>query len=87
MTIISRVFFCFTERIADQKFAVRSLVMLYRNSSDTPGRTDTLGGGTTPKGHAVNPTRLLKRVRDGVRFAATTTTTAFGNVASEIAGR
>ena len=79
--------FCITERIADQKFAVRSLVTLYRNSRDTPGRTDTLRDGPAATGSAAKPNRLFKKFREGVRFAATTTTTAFGNVASEIAGR
>lgn len=81
------MFPCITDRIADQKFAVRSLVILYRNSRDTPRRADTLLDGPAAKGNVVNPNRLLKRFRQGVRFAATTTTTAFGNVASEIAGR
>lgn len=75
------------ERIADQKFAVKSLVALYRNSVDIPGRTDTLRDGPASKGSAVNPKRFFKKLRQGVRMAATTTTTAFGNVASEIAGR
>lgn len=76
-----------SERIADQKFGVRSLVILYRNSRDSLGRTDTLRDGPTAKGSAVTPNRLFKKFRQGVRYAATTTTTVFGNVASEIAGR
>ncbi|PFH51489.1 hypothetical protein AMATHDRAFT_142246 [Amanita thiersii Skay4041] len=75
----------YAERITDQKFAVKSLVTLYRHSSDIPGRSDPIGAGHT-KSPSVNPKRLLKRLRDGVRMAATTTTTALGNVASEIAG-
>lgn len=78
--------FLHPERIADQKFAVRSLVVLYRNSVDIPGRPDTLQSGTNKRA-TMNPSQLLKKLRQGVRAAATTTTTALGNVASEIAGR
>lgn len=74
----------FPERIADQKFAVKSLVALYRYSHDVPG---TLASGQDSRSLSANPKRILKRLRDGVRLAATTTTTALGNVASEIAGR
>ncbi|KAL0576656.1 hypothetical protein V5O48_005316 [Marasmius crinis-equi] len=74
----------YAERIADQKFAVRSLVTLYRHSSDIPGRSDTLKGAQeTP---AVKTRKFFKAALKGVRVAATTTTTALGNVASEIAG-
>ena len=72
------------ERIADQKFAVRSFVTLYKNSMDIPGHTDTLPNA---KNSSVNPKRLFKKLKEGVRFATTTTATVFGNVASEIAGR
>ena len=75
-----------TERIADQKFAVKSLVNLYRNSKDLPGRSDDLHDGPLKKG-SVDAKRFFKKLRQGVRVAATTTTTALGNVASEIAGR
>lgn len=68
-----------TERIADQKFALRSLVTLYRNSSDIPGRSDTLKVSNVKP--MVNPRKLFKTAIKGVRAAATTTTTAFGNVA------
>jgi hypothetical protein len=77
---------CLAERIADQKFAIKSLVTLYRNSKDTPGRTGALNDDPAAKGSAV-PNLIFKKFRAGVRFAATTTTTALGNVASEIAGR
>ncbi|TFK44710.1 Mechanosensitive ion channel-domain-containing protein [Crucibulum laeve] len=75
----------YAERIAEQKFAVKSLVALYRHSVDIPGRSDTLSAGHA-RGASVNPRRIFKKFREGVRLAATTTTTAFGNVASEIAG-
>ncbi|KAH8107938.1 hypothetical protein BXZ70DRAFT_884347 [Cristinia sonorae] len=76
----------YAERIAAQKFAVRTLVTLYRHSSDIPGRTDTLKDGPVDKRQTMNPKKLFKRALKGVRNAATTTTTALGNVASEIAG-
>ena len=39
----------YAERISAQKFAVKVLVMLYRHSSDIPGRTDTLKDGPSDK--------------------------------------
>ena len=78
-----------TERITDQKFAVRVLVTLYTHSADIPGRGDTLrdGPATDAKRKTVmNPQRIFKKALKGVRSAATTTTTVLGNVASEIAG-
>ncbi|KAG5643162.1 hypothetical protein DXG03_001492 [Asterophora parasitica] len=72
----------YAERIADQKFAVKSLVTLYRQSKDIP-RPDTLHDAGK---QAINPKRFFKKFREGIRMAATTTTTALGNVASEIAG-
>lgn len=76
----------YAERVAAQKFAVRTLVTLYRHSTDIPWRSDTFkeeaGDGT----HARKRGRFLKRALHGVKVAATTTTTALGNVASEIAG-
>lgn len=63
------------------------LVTLYRNSSDIPGRSDTLSAAHgSSKSSVLDPRRFFKRALKGVRVAATTTTTAFGNVASEIAG-
>jgi hypothetical protein len=73
------------ERIASQKFAVRVLTSLYRFSHDIPGRSDTLKDASH-KNNA-DPRRIVKRALKGVRNAAKSTTTAFGNVASEIAGR
>ncbi|KIL66205.1 hypothetical protein M378DRAFT_186034 [Amanita muscaria Koide BX008] len=75
----------YANRIANQKFAIHTLVTLYRNSFDIPGRSDTLNAG-----HQANPSIdakvFLKRVRHGVRSVATTVTTALGAVASEMAG-
>ncbi|CCM01460.1 uncharacterized protein FIBRA_03513 [Fibroporia radiculosa] len=76
----------YAERVADQKFAVRILVNLYRHSSDMPWRSDTLRDGQVDAHAPKKPKKLLKKALQGVKFAATTTTTALGNVASEIAG-
>jgi len=77
----------YAERIADQKQAVKTLVVLYRHSSDIPGRTDTMRDGqATDKRASMNPKRFFKKATQAVRFAATTTATGFGNVASEIMG-
>ncbi|PCH43751.1 hypothetical protein WOLCODRAFT_104096 [Wolfiporia cocos MD-104 SS10] len=76
----------YAERVADQKFAVRVLVALYRHSSNIPWRSDTLHDGGADAQAARKPKKLLKKAIQGVRFAATTTTTVLGNVASEIAG-
>ncbi|EPQ57543.1 hypothetical protein GLOTRDRAFT_74415 [Gloeophyllum trabeum ATCC 11539] len=76
----------YAERIADQKFAIKVLTILYRHSADIPGRSDTLRDGPLDKRATINPRRFFKRALRGVRYAATTTTTALGNVASEMAG-
>ncbi|KAJ7497312.1 Mechanosensitive ion channel-domain-containing protein [Mycena latifolia] len=73
----------YSERIADQKFAVKSLVTLYRNSKNV-GRSDALHSNSTKD--ILNPKQFFKKALKGVRTAAKTTTTAFGNVASEITG-
>ncbi|KAF9820412.1 hypothetical protein IEO21_01421 [Rhodonia placenta] len=73
----------YAERVANQKFAIRVLVSLYRRSSDIPWRSDTLHEGHV---EVKRPRRLLKKALHGVKFAATTTTTALGNVASEMMG-
>lgn len=64
------------------------LVTLYAHSSDIPGRSDTLKDHHA-KGDKliVDPRKLFKRALKSARVAVTTTTTALGNVASEIAGR
>jgi len=73
----------YAERIAHQKAQVECLVVLYRNSKNIDG----LNGSQTPKSAAaINPAKLLKTALKGVRRTAETTTTAFGNMASEIAG-
>jgi hypothetical protein len=74
------------ERIADQKFAVRSLVTLYRNSRNI-GRPDTLGAAASASPASQSTSKLFKAALKGVRTAATHTTTVFGMAASEMAGR
>ncbi|KAH9040170.1 hypothetical protein EDB85DRAFT_2072323 [Lactarius pseudohatsudake] len=76
----------YAERIADQKFAVKALTTLYRNSTELPENPDGPHDSRGDKRLAVNPRRIVKQALKGVRFAATTTTTVLGNVASEIAG-
>lgn len=77
--------FSLVDRIANQKFAVRVLVTLYSKSRDIPGRTDTLRTPNAARNR--DPTRrFIKQVLKDVRVAATSTTMALGNVASEIAG-
>ncbi|KAI0035878.1 hypothetical protein K488DRAFT_42300 [Vararia minispora EC-137] len=75
----------YSERISHQKFAVNVLTTLYRFSHDIPGRMDTLKDGPAGK-ITTDPRRIVKRALKGVRSVAKTTTTVFGNVASEIAG-
>ena len=76
----------YAERVAAQKFAVRTLVTLYRHSADIPWRSDTLKDESGDGPHPRKRGRFLKRALHGVKTVATTTTTALGNVASEIAG-
>ncbi|KAG9080476.1 hypothetical protein FRC06_006530, partial [Ceratobasidium sp. 370] len=75
----------YAERIAEQKVQTSCLTTLYKHSSEIPGRSDTLKDGQTGQA-AINPKKLLKGVLKGVKGVASTTTTALGNVASEIAG-
>ncbi|KAH8995736.1 hypothetical protein EDB92DRAFT_1933964 [Lactarius akahatsu] len=76
----------YAERIADQKFAIKALTTLYRNSTELPENPDEPHDSRGDKRLTVNPRRIVKQALKGVRFAATTTTTVLGNVASEIAG-
>jgi hypothetical protein len=66
------------------KFAVKTLTTLYRHSTDLHESNNNSHNEKQP---IINPRRIVKQAMRGVRFAATTTTTALGNVASEIAGR
>ncbi|KAG8689992.1 hypothetical protein FRC08_010714 [Ceratobasidium sp. 394] len=75
----------YAERIAEQKVQTSCLTTLYKHSSEIPGRNDTLKDGQAGP-VAMNPKKLLRGVIKGVKGVASTTTTALGNVASEIAG-
>lgn len=77
-----------TDRIAEQKIQVKTLVVLYAHSSNIPGRNDTLRDDKdSSRGiGSVNPKRALKNLLKGVRGVAEGATTALGNVASEITG-
>ncbi|KAG8835307.1 hypothetical protein FRC17_004089 [Serendipita sp. 399] len=75
----------YAERLEVQRQNTRTLVILYTNSADQPGRNDTLHDGPAPAGK-IDPNRLLKNVLKGVRGVAKSTTQAFGNVATEILG-
>ncbi|KAI0268803.1 hypothetical protein BC834DRAFT_923155 [Gloeopeniophorella convolvens] len=76
----------YAERIADQKFAIKTLTTLYRNSTELPEHPDQAPTSPADRRLTLNPRRFVKQALKGVRFAATTTTTVLGNVASEIAG-
>jgi hypothetical protein len=77
----------YADRIEKHNFAIQVLVTLYRNSRDILGRTDTLiSSAYPPKSEPLNASRIFKQALKDVRVAATTTTMAFGNVASELAG-
>ncbi|WVN85447.1 uncharacterized protein L203_100593 [Cryptococcus depauperatus CBS 7841] len=78
----------YEDRLADQKIAVRALTYLYTNSHDIPGRSDTLTDdqSTKTKGSQV-PKVAIRKALKGLREAAQTTTTALGNVASEMTGQ
>ncbi len=75
------------ERIADQKAAVKTLVVLYKHSADLPSQSDTLTAEDLLK-HPwdFTPKRFLRQISGGVKAATSTTATVFGNVASEIMG-
>lgn len=76
----------YADRIAQQKFAVKVLVTLYRYSSNFLGRSDTLNATNATTSQPLQLRRIFKEALKGVRIAATSTTTVFGNVASEITG-
>ena len=72
-----------TDRISAQKAAIHILVVLYSNSTNHPERSDTLHDDVHEK---KSNRHIFKSAIKGIRNVATTTTTALGNVASEIAG-
>lgn len=74
----------YEDRIREQKLQIRSLVTLYINSHDIPGRRDTL---TENSFGSRDPRKAIKKALKGLKNAAQTTTTALGNVATEISGQ
>ncbi|KAF8705944.1 Mechanosensitive ion channel, partial [Rhizoctonia solani] len=76
----------YAERIAAQKIQTGCLTTLYKYSSEIPGRSDTLKDSQAAAPSVINPKKLLRGVIKGVKGVASHTTTALGNVASEIAG-
>lgn len=78
----------YEDRLREQKFNVKCLTTLYINSSDIPGRTDTLRDNDSGKTRGSQlPKVAIRKALRGLREAAQTTTTALGNVASEMAGQ
>jgi hypothetical protein len=75
----------YADRIAENKFAIRSLVTLYLNSRDI-GRSDTMDGGFRDHKDRIDPTKLLKKGLKSARKVVQGTSTALGTVASEIVG-
>ncbi|ODO11764.1 hypothetical protein I350_00548 [Cryptococcus amylolentus CBS 6273] len=78
----------YEDRLNEQKFNIKALTYLYTNSHDIPGRSDTLidSASTKTKGAQVPKIALRKALR-GLRDVAQTTSTALGNVASEMTGQ
>ncbi|EJU04320.1 hypothetical protein DACRYDRAFT_20889 [Dacryopinax primogenitus] len=75
----------YADRLAVQKMNVKILVILYRNSSNIPGRLDTMNDDQSMMSR-MNPKKVLKDFLHGVRSVAETSATALGNIATEIAG-
>jgi hypothetical protein len=76
-----------SERIASQRFAVQALIALYRHSVDMHGRAGEPGSNPSEKAEGPVPSRILRKALNGVKTVASSTTTIFGDVASEIMGR
>ncbi|KAK8866012.1 hypothetical protein IAR55_001163 [Kwoniella newhampshirensis] len=78
----------YEDRLQEQKFNVKCLTTLYMNSHDIPGRTDTMTDASSGKTKGSQIPRLaIRKALKGLKEAAQTTTTALGNVASEMAGQ
>ena len=72
----------------EQKFNLKALTTLYVNSHDIPGRSDTLKDDASHKTRAGQvPQMAIRKALRGLKGVAQTTTTALGNVASEMAGQ
>jgi len=78
----------YEDRLQEQKFQLKCLTALYINSRDIPGRTDTLtdAQSTRTRGSQI-PRLAIRKALRGLKEVAQTTTTALGNVASEMAGQ
>lgn len=74
----------YADRITEQKWQFKMLTKLYINSHDIPGRNDTLDDNSSIKTTAGR--KAIRKVLKGVKAAAQSTTNAFGNMASEMAG-
>ncbi|WWC58465.1 uncharacterized protein I303_101007 [Kwoniella dejecticola CBS 10117] len=78
----------YEDRLKEQKFNLKALTVLYTNSHDIPGRTDTLTDNASAKTKGSHlPKMAIRKALRGIKEVATTTTTALGNVASEMAGQ
>ncbi|KAL1410413.1 hypothetical protein Q8F55_004424 [Vanrija albida] len=77
----------YADRLDEQKFQIKILTTLYSYSHDIPGRSDTLAdsASATTKGTRTPKVAIRKALR-GIKSAAQSTTTALGNVASEMTG-
>lgn len=64
----------YEDRIREQKLNIKSLVTLYINSHDIPGRSDTMTEATFAKDKR-DPRRALKKALKGLKTAAQSTTT------------
>ena len=64
----------YEDRIRDQKLQIRSLVTLYINSTDIPGRRDTLTEADMLR-KSKDPKKHIRKALKGLKSAAQTTTT------------
>ena len=77
----------YADRVAEQKMNIKVLTTLYVHSHDIPGRSDTLTDADSKKTKGSQiPKMAIRKALRGLREVAQTTTTAIGNVASEMAG-
>lgn len=77
----------YADRIAEQKHQIKVLTILYTNSHDIPGRSDTLSDSASANTKASQmPKVAMRRALRGLKSVAQNTTTALGNVASEMTG-
>lgn len=64
----------YEDRIRDQKLQIRSLVTLYINSTDIPGRRDTLTEADMNK-KSRDPKKHIRKALKGIKNVAQNTTT------------